>query len=129
MSEHGIRYVNLEKINLEWREVVSDLAGVETAIEIWRDIPSKSTIIELRATLLGQRHHVAEFKWPATWWDAVKLRFYPRWLLRRYPVRYRFERVTALALLPTLDLKIPGHGTTIAVMAEPAYIGIRNHGG
>lgn len=127
MSEHDIRYVNLDKISLSWREFLSDFAGVDLIAERWRDILMKSTIFELRATLLGQRHQVTEFKWPDGWWQAFKLRFFPHWLLRRFPVRYHVGRVTAFALLPTLDLKIPGHQTVVAVMAEPLSM-LRNPG-
>ena len=34
--------------------------------------------------------HVSElpkFTYPADWWQAFKARWFPRWLLRRYPVR------------------------------------------
>lgn len=27
-------------------------------------------------------------RWPRTWWDAVKLRFAPRWFLRRWPAEF-----------------------------------------
>lgn len=27
-------------------------------------------------------------KWPADWWQAFRARWFPRWWLRRYPVRY-----------------------------------------
>ena len=27
--------------------------------------------------------------WPANWWQALKARFAPRWLLNRYPVILR----------------------------------------
>lgn len=27
-------------------------------------------------------------KWPSTWWDAFKVRWFPNWLLRRYPPMY-----------------------------------------
>lgn len=27
-------------------------------------------------------------KYPSTWWDAFKERWYPKWLLKRFPVEY-----------------------------------------
>jgi hypothetical protein len=31
---------------------------------------------------------VETHKYPTTWWDAVKARFFPQWLLRRLPVQW-----------------------------------------
>jgi len=30
-----------------------------------------------------------EEKWPADWWQAIKDRWFPEWLLSRWPVRYK----------------------------------------
>jgi hypothetical protein len=30
-----------------------------------------------------------DYKWPATWWDAFKVRWYPLWLLKRHPAKFK----------------------------------------
>lgn len=34
---------------------------------------------------LPDRSFVVQEAWPATWWDAFKVRWFPRWALRRWP--------------------------------------------
>lgn len=47
----------------------------------------------------GQRVVDRHERWPASWWDAVKERWYPEWLLRRFPVRWNhFDFVVAKVL-------------------------------
>lgn len=43
------------------------------------------------------RRRLTEYRWPATWWDAVKERWYPTWAKRRWPVRYEKVTVDELA--------------------------------
>jgi hypothetical protein len=40
--------------------------------------------------------------YPATWWQHFKQRWFPAWLLRRYPVRLTVVTVRAEALFPEL---------------------------
>lgn len=35
----------------------------------------------------GERIQV-HARWPETWWDAFKERWFPQWLLRRFPVSW-----------------------------------------
>jgi hypothetical protein len=36
-----------------------------------------------------QRDAVPPVQYPKDWWEAFKERWFPKWLLKRYPVRYR----------------------------------------
>lgn len=53
---------------------------------------------------LGQRTDDRVFEWPATWWDAFKIRWFPDWLRYKLGVRMRRIRVRAIALCPQLNL-------------------------
>ena len=55
---------------------------------------------ELRATIVRLRSYVHAMprekisvhkQWPADWWQAFRARWFPRWWLRKFPVKY--ERV------------------------------------
>lgn len=126
----GARHVDLEKLTFALRVMATDegLAGVDWEVDSWRCPEIHAAVVELKATVLGQRRTVAVVQWPATWWDAVKERFRPRWLRRWFPVWYKEQRVEAYALLPTFDLKIPGHRTTIVIEKHPAAIRARGNG-
>ena len=46
-------------------------------------------------------------KYPATWWQAFKETFFPKWLLRKFPVQY--EEIWAVHKFP--EVNIPDLGT------------------
>lgn len=52
-----------------------------------------------------------EVSYPATWWDAFKVRFFPRWALSRWPAVATTLRLTveadAVALFP--EIQFPGN--------------------
>ena len=49
------------------------------------------------------RRKIETVEYPATWWDALKLRWFPRWALRRWPAQYAKVEIRAEALFPELD--------------------------
>lgn len=63
--------------------------------EIWsekyeqtRAFDSSHTISRLRARLLTTKQELHKF--PKSWVDSVKERFYPAWALKRWPVQYEY---------------------------------------
>lgn len=126
------RRVPLEKIRLAIRasltdlmldlmlEEISGLGVMEAKLEEWREAFRHVTVYEISGFIWGQKHKAVRFTTPASWWDHVKERFFPAWLLARFPLRYREEIVEALLLLPSLDLRIPGHTTEIVLQTIPA---------
>jgi len=44
------------------------------------------------------------FEWPATWWDALKARWFPGWAKRRWPVRLERHSVEVQALYPQVSV-------------------------
>lgn len=63
----------------------------------------------------------AEISWPLDWWQNVKQRFFPNWLLKRYPVLFARKVVvlhaTARALL--LDVQpLERRHTIVYIISE-----------
>jgi hypothetical protein len=52
-------------------------------------------VLDLRAHVLGKTIGTPHVEYPATWWDALKRRWFPAWLLSRFP-----------ALMTTVDLEV-----------------------
>ncbi len=52
----------------------------------------RRAVYELQTFILAEKlaHDTVPvyFSYPATWWDAFKLRFFFKWLLDKYPVNY-----------------------------------------
>lgn len=43
--------------------------------------------MQFRSYMLGLPDEGGRVEWPATWWEHLKERWFPRWALRRWPVR------------------------------------------
>lgn len=54
--------------------------------------------IALRVTGHVWGENMGEFKYPADWWQAFKGRYFPYWILKRYPVKY--NTVQAAVIYP-----------------------------
>jgi hypothetical protein len=52
----------------------------------------RQSVYELETYVLAEKlaHDVVPvyFSYPATWWEAFKLRFYPKWYLDKHPILY-----------------------------------------
>lgn len=81
-----------------------------------------------RVTFDVAESHAFEASWPATWWEHVKQRWFPRWALARWPVKmatkYETWRVKksqthefkTVALLPEFKYEAPrGCGTAVVL--------------
>ena len=74
---------------------------------------------QIRMSLWGRDHQkrtLASF--PADWWQAFKERWFPRWALKRWPVRRTFVNVTGASVFPTLNYIAPGHTEKLFVIVE-----------
>ena len=66
-------------------------------------------LLRLTQDVLIQRELLAEY--PSTWWDAVKLRFFPVWALKRWPVV--FNRIDGEILYPMIAIPHYKKGVTL----------------
>lgn len=75
-------------------EVLEDtLGGIRDAILVRVGVPVAGRVIDRQ-----------EVKYPASWKDAVKARFSPGWVKRRWPVKYTVVTMTARELYPKLSM-------------------------
>lgn len=61
--------------------------------------------IAIRQKVFGRKLKEITCEWPADWWQAFRARWFPRWWLRRWPVRYERRQLVAHELYP--ELKMP----------------------
>lgn len=94
--------VNLRTL---YRRVFHEAHGVEPAFVPQMQLSSERLFEEMIYHI--ERHVWAEdvgniaISYPATWWDHFKARFFPRWALERWPVRWRSEERFITAYYPT----------------------------
>lgn len=57
------------------------------------DVAQREICFRLTEELFGKQMTYVEFKWPATWWEAFKERWFPKAWLKWYPVKYEHRSV------------------------------------
>lgn len=102
--------LNLSQINLtSLRYAVSQrvarkqIQDAEVSLEECFDVDA--LVLRLKTKIWATEISVEETRHPADWWEACKERWFPRWALRRWPVRYRVFDVTAYHKYPKLRLQ------------------------
>ena len=85
--------ITLEKIQFGIQQMVSSALMDDMRYESIDDITTQSIIKRLTFYLWGNQVHHEEVdslvsRYPATMWEELKRDFWPRWLKKKYPVRY-----------------------------------------
>ncbi len=75
----------------------------------------------LHAEIFGEDVCQERVRWPADWREAFKHRWFPRWALKRWPVRWRSRTLKVKAVYPAFRPQLPEH--------EHRYIGAIIDGG
>lgn len=71
--------------------------------------------VRLMINALTQEHF--QLKYPRTWWDAVKARWFPKWLLRKFPIKY--NAVWTTHVFP--EMAVPKQGKEFVTLKVIPY--------
>lgn len=85
------------------------------------DVTIQGLALQMVAFVAGEpKEHLKIYRrWPRTWWDACKERWFPGWLLRRFPANYEvidIDRTVAWSVCPHLE--IPESGPHVVWLLE-----------
>ncbi len=100
----------LEKFRLQvythLREELIDeiVADPEVRLEEHAQFMADTVAVHIRMDILGRNLAKIECEYPATWWDAVKERWYPGWAKRRWPAQKIKHKLIARELYPLVSL-------------------------
>ncbi len=114
--EHG-EQITLEKIDLGCSVALSDIE-VNTKRADTVDRATEQAIAMFRSYVLGMPGEEIHLFWPSTWADAFRVRFFPGWLQKWFPVKWtevrekRFEKVF-VSLYPEQITRIEGRADAI----------------
>jgi len=61
----------------------------------------------VRGFLLGDKHPEKRVKYHKTWWDGFKDAYFPKWLKRRFPVKWVYETFSFSTLYPDFKPSLP----------------------
>ena len=110
MSDYAIGPDNVRKVTLDKIAVGIQLAVSEHLMGATVDVEQvlqDQFVFRLRGYLMGHKLPERKFSYPSDWWQAFKLRWFPAWALKRYPVRYTVITVSANALYPDFKVALP----------------------
>lgn len=114
-----ISAVTIEKIRVTILDVVSrDLLGATVDVSLHTSFIRDDIAFRVHGFIWGQYLDKHSVQYPTDWWQAFKERWYPKWLLAKYPVRYKVFEVDVKALYPDLKYDIPGHKARIVSQAN-----------
>lgn len=100
-----IQHAVLEQLKLRSSVSISEQTLRNVKITEYRDLLYQTLVINVEAIFNQLKIEAARY--PADWWQAVKERWFPQWLLSRYPVEY--TSVPRYAVCPHLDSKKDKH--------------------
>uniref|UniRef100_A0A6M3K119 Uncharacterized protein n=1 Tax=viral metagenome TaxID=1070528 RepID=A0A6M3K119_9ZZZZ len=79
----------------------------DCGVDITYDRMREKIILTIKAYVLADNFKHYERKWPKDWWQAFKERWFPKWILHKWPVVYNELIVDVRALYPEYRPKIP----------------------
>jgi len=94
--------VTLEKIKVAAQTQISERLLDDSLVDA--ELIARHVVhnfeLSLHGYLYGKRIKSIDIEYPTTWWDAFKLRWFPGWLLARYPADMTRVHYQADILLP-----------------------------
>jgi len=76
-------------------------------ITVQRDYIMQRLTLVLRGYIWADPPKSISVRYPRTWWDAFKLRWFPTWALEAYPADYEIEIMEAQTFYPNLPFTAP----------------------
>jgi hypothetical protein len=96
--------VKLEKIRYAYQEYFSmSLLDVES----WIDKIDGGYLLMVRGHVWGEHLETKTIEYPADWFQAFKQRFFPRWLIKYFPINMNVIRIEADVLYPDFRCAFP----------------------
>jgi hypothetical protein len=98
------KYLDVMRVSCQAR--LTEEFGLRGKMELtsYMDYISRGMVLRLDAFLAGE--NLNQIKYPTDWLESVKERWAPKWLLKKYPVKYTTYNITAY--YP--QMAIPGGG-------------------
>lgn len=104
----------LTKFALHNRQLASfDLLGDPTRLDVYLNHNFNAVELSFKKYIATQEVAKREARYPTTWWDAFKERWFPAVLCKRWPVHYTYIKLEAKLLYPKLLL--PNHETRMII--------------
>lgn len=113
-AEVGIRRIRFE-VERYMQMYQIDLKCVRPdQLEVTVDRVAEEMILKLQTKIASKKFASKTVRFPSTWWDAFKHRFFTPRMLKKWPVKWDEVTLEASAYHP--DIAIPDHQTFVEIM-------------
>jgi len=96
----------LEKIKIGIMLRISDQL-LDSRVEIIEDYLSRDIEAKLTGYLWGEHQPDIHIEYPRDWWQAFKERWFPKWLIAKYPVIKKYHTLRRNIVYPKLKISMP----------------------
>ena len=120
MNAHTI--VELEKLRLGLQLAMS-AEMLDAQVDVVYDHMIDGARATIRGAIWAEKESARRqtIKYPRDWWQAAKERWFPTWLLKRYPVDYHVVEIDVKAIYPTFKQSVPTHEMRLAIQRQDYY--------
>jgi hypothetical protein len=98
--------VELEKIKFGMLQVM-DRTFMDSNIEVIQSRLCNALEFQITGFLFGEPQPDITIEYPKDWWQAFKERWFPKWLLNKYPVVKTYHTLRRNIVYPDLKISIP----------------------
>jgi hypothetical protein len=99
--------IELEKIRLFSSAAIlkAKLDLIEPEIICEREVDQ--LVLRLQGYIWGETKFKKTIRYPIDWKQSIKERWFPKWLLKKYPVKYKTHNIDAKIIYPKLKISMP----------------------
>ncbi len=117
------REVQLEAIRIGLESRISDEMLLGTSVKVIQDVLYNQVRVAVRGFVWAESESVqrTEIKYPRDWWQAFKERWFPKWLLEKYPVDYHHITVDVKAIYPDFKQALPEYTSRLIVQRYDGF--------
>ena len=108
MNEEYVKYKEmiLERMKIGLQVALSDEL-LSPSVTYRDDYFYDSVVFQVRGYVWAEQIEHHDVKYPADWWQAFKERWFNKWMLERWPVRYKIHHIDLKAVFPSLKIESP----------------------
>lgn len=82
----------------------------------------RSFIRTIKVNIYGLKDKPVIIRYPENWLEALKERFAPKWLLKKYPIKYKEIKVDPMLIFPEMNIAVPNFGAPVRIAVSDGDI-------
>lgn len=124
MKPVATEFVDLEKFALELRTLLNEKYLMDTEVSIERsymEFAMRTVCLQVKGFVWAEDKGRQEIRYPKDWIEAFKARWFPKWALKRWPVKMQVDVVDMKVIFPDYRPLVDGARFRMFAMRQPSY--------